>query len=229
MRAYGAIELTESSPPHVFEETLSLSEARAFLNIAEESPTNQAQDLMLGGFITAARDQAEILQGRDLIPKQYDLYLDLLLGFDAIAGAAYPLRFNSIYNFGVGYEIELRSPLQSVDLFQYTDSSGSVTTLAENTDYILDKARSLVTPPWGKMWPFFNPQPTSAVLLRFTAGYPSTHPFWSNAGQRIIVGMKMLIAAWYENRIPFEMGRRMVEFPYAVSDLLSYGARPRVH
>ena len=229
MKAYGSLELTVSSPPQVFTEPLTLAQARTYLRIEESSPADPAQDELLSDYIAAAREVAEILQGRDLIPKQYDLALDLLLGHDAIAGAAYPLRWNSIYNFGVGYEIDLRAPLQSVDLFQHTDNTGAMVTLTEATDYVVDLKRSLVTPPWGQVWPFFTPAVTSSVLIRFTSGYPATHPFWGNAGKRVIQGIRYLVAQWWENRIPFEPGRVSAEFPNTVTDLLTYGARPRVH
>ena len=161
--------------------------------------------------------------------KQYDLYLDLLLGHDAIAGAAYPLRFNSLYNFGVGYEIDLRSPLVSVDLFRHTNNDGSVTVLTEDVDYRVDKNRSLVCPPWGKTWPFFAPDVTSAVLIRFKSGISPAHPFWQNAGQRLKIGMLFQVSQWYNGRLPFEPGKVSQEFPNTISDLLGYGMRPRVH
>jgi hypothetical protein len=229
MKAYGALALTESSPPQTFVEPFSISDARNFLNIKEQSPADPAEDALLSMYITAARMEAERLQNRDLVVKQYDLHLDLLLGHDAIAGAAYPLRWNSIYNFGVGYEIELRHPLISVDKFQHHDKDGSYTDLVEGNDYIVDTARSLVAPPWGKVWPFYTPWPTSSVLIRFSCGYTPDHPFWKNDGQRLIVGMMFLVSQWFNQRLPFEPGRVSQEFPNTVTDLLSAGARPRVH
>jgi hypothetical protein len=226
MKAYGVIELTDSSPPQSFSEPLTLSEVRAFARIPEQSPADEAEDAMLSGFVTAAREYAEILQNKDLVQKQYDLHLDLLLGHDAIAGAAYPLRWNAIYNFGVGYEITLRHPLQSVDLFQHYDRDGSVNDLVEDVDYIVDRNRSLVCPPWGMVWPFFTPVPTSSVLIRFTSGYSPAHPFWRDAGQRILIGMKMLVTQWWEARIPVAVGN-VQELPFAVTALLGYGRRPR--
>jgi hypothetical protein len=227
MKAYGALELTQSSPPQSFTEPLTLAEAKAFLRIPDYSPADTDQDALLLGLIAAAREMAEVAQNRDLVVKQYDLCLDLLLGHDAIAGAAYPLRYNSIYNFGVGYDIPLRHPLRTVDLFQHHDRDGSTTALAEGADYLVDLNRSLVCPPWGKVWPFFTPWPTSSVLIRFTSGYSPDHPFWLDAGQRIKLGMKMLIAQWHEGRIPVVQGSHQ-ELPYAVTALLGTGARPRV-
>ena len=66
-------------------------------------------------------------------------------------------------------------------------------------------------------------------MIRFTSGYSSTHPFWSNAGQRVLMGMRYLISQWHECRLPFEPGRVSQEFPNTINDLLGYGARPRVH
>ena len=229
MKAYGELLLTESSPAQVFVEPLTPADVRRFLNVTEQSPADPAEDALLGMFITAARMEAERLQNRELVVKQYDLRLDLLLGYDAIAGAAYPLRFNSIDNFGVGYEIELRYPLISVDRFQHHDKDGSLVDLAEGDDYIVDTGRSLVTPPWGKVWPFYTPWPTSSVLIRFTCGYAKSHPWWQNQGQRILVGMNFLVSQWFNNRLPFEPGRMSQEFPNTIADMLGAGARPRVH
>lgn len=227
MRAYGVIELTVSSPAQSFCEPLSLDEVRTFLNVAETSPPDTSQNNMLEGFVIAAREIAEIAQGRELTEKQYDLHLDLLVD----AGALSTFGFNQdrlLWNFGRGNEIELRTPLQSVDLITYKNSDGNTVTLTEGTDYIVDLSRGFILPPYGKTWPFFTAWPSSSILIRFTAGYPETHPFWSNSGQRILVGMKMLIASWFEQRLPFDAVRAIVEYPYSVTPLFNFGSVPRV-
>jgi hypothetical protein len=102
----------------------------------------------------AARQQAEIAQGRDLVPKQYDLSFD----------------------YWTGYHLELGSPLVSVDLVQYKDQAGTVTTMVENTDYIVDKAKrpGILAPPNNTIWPIFTPWPSSAILIRFTSGFTAS-------------------------------------------------------
>jgi uncharacterized phiE125 gp8 family phage protein len=70
MKAYGTLELTNASPAQSFVEPLTLAQAKAFLRITDTSPADADQDAMLSGFIMAARETAEILQGRDLIAKQ---------------------------------------------------------------------------------------------------------------------------------------------------------------
>jgi uncharacterized phiE125 gp8 family phage protein len=204
MRHYGAL-LLSSSPQQTFAELLTLTETKAFLNLPERSPTDDAEDAMIEGFIIAAREQAEVMQNRDLVPKQYVLSLDY---FPA--------------------EIELRTPLVSVDLLRYRDSDGAWTNLTENTDYIVDLARGLVMPPYNVSWPSFTAWPTSAVEIQFTSGYTYDDIFWSDAGQRILVGMKHLIAHWFTGRLPFEMGVLAAsEYPFTVSALLMTGAVPR--
>ena len=181
---------------------------KSYLRLPDRSPADQAEDDELTSLIVAAREQAEILQGRDLIRKQFDLSLD----------------------YWFNYRIELRDPLVSVDQFQYKDSNGAVTVMAEDTDFIVDTSRhpGFVSPPYNKTWPTFATWPSSAILIRFTSGYSSTSPFWSDAGARVKNGMKLLINNWYHNRLPFEKGMNAAaEYPYAVTACLSYGSLVR--
>ena len=151
LSAFGSLTLTEASPPQSFSEILTLAEVKSYLRLPDRSPADQAEDDELTSLIVAAREQAEILQGRDLIRKQFDLSLD----------------------YWNNYRIELRDPLASVDLFQYKDSTGAVTVMAEDTDFIVDTSRhpGFVSPPYNKTWPTFATWPSSAILIRFTSGY----------------------------------------------------------
>lgn len=205
--AYGSLNLTETSPPQSFIEPLSLETVKNFLKVPIVSPADTAEDAELSMFITAAREQAEILQGRDLVQKQWDLHQD----------------------YWPSYRIELRRPLVSVDLVQYKDSTGTVTTMTENTDYIVDtnKQPGLICPPYNGTWPTFAPWPSSSILIRFTSGYAPTSSFWSDTGARIKNGMLLLISSWYNQRLPFERGAGAIqEYPFAVTSCLSYGSLP---
>lgn len=206
---YGTLNLTPQSPSQVFEEPMSVAELRTYLNLPLRSPVDAEEDDTLAGFISAAREVAEIAQGRDLVRKQWDLSLD------------YFLR----------YAIHLRAPLVSVDLFQYTDHSGVVKALVSGTDFFVDtnKQPGLVTPQWNTTWPSFVAQPSSSVLVRFTSGYSLADAFWNESGKRIKTGMKLLISMWYNNRLPFEAVSSIAEYPFAVTTLLEYGALPRAH
>lgn len=220
MRNYGTTALTNSSPQQTFAEPLTLAEVKSFLELPERSPSDPTEDAMLEGMITAAREQAEVAQGRDLVQKQYDLLLDHIWHY----------AWNESRHYASG-EIFLRAPLVSVDLLRYRDSDGVEHDLTENTDYIVDLARGLIMPPYGESWASFTPWPSSAVLIRYTAGYGPTDPFWSNAGQRVLLGMKALISHWFVHRLPFDTipGQTFGEFPFGVTALLGCGARRKVY
>jgi uncharacterized phiE125 gp8 family phage protein len=209
MKSYGSLNLTATSPVQTFSEPLTLAIVKEYLNLPLRSPTDADEDSMLEDMIKESREVAEILQGRDLVRKQWDLSLDY-----------FP------------YEIELRAPLVTVDLVRYRDSSGGYTTLTENTDYIVDTAKhpGIIMPAYGESWPSFTHWPTSAVLVRHTSGYSATDAFWDDAGARIKRGMLLLINHWFVGRLPFEMGNKegVNEYPYTVTRLLSYGALERV-
>jgi hypothetical protein len=56
---------TGSSPPQSFNEILTLAEVKSYLRLPDRSPADQAEDDELTSPIVAAREQAEIMQGRD--------------------------------------------------------------------------------------------------------------------------------------------------------------------
>jgi uncharacterized phiE125 gp8 family phage protein len=209
MTPYGSLNLTETSPAQSPTEPISLSEAKEHLTLPDRSPTNADEDTLIESFITGAREIAEILQGRDLVRKQWDLSMDYFWC----------------------HQIECRAPLVSVDLVRYRDSGGAYTTLTENTDYIVDTAKQpgWVLPVYNVQWPSFTPWPSSAVLVRFTSGIAANDAFWNDAGARIIIGMKLLVSLWYNKRLPFSDSTTGVsESPYAVTSLLGFGARKNV-
>lgn len=205
---YGSLSLTESSPQQSWDEAVTIEEVKAQIQCGDFLPADQ-QVLIEDVYIPGAREQAEILQGRDLVRKQYDLALDY-----------WPCS-----------EIELRDPLVSVDRVRYRDSNGDYTTLIENTDYIVDSAKhpGVILPAYSKTWPSFTAWPSSAISLRFTSGLTASSMFWSDAGKRVKIGMLLLISEWYNNRLPFALGDSAIqEYPFAVTACLSFGALRRV-
>ena len=180
-----------------------LADVAAYLRIPGSALTLQSSTLQI--FISAAREHAEILQGRDLVQKQWDISFD----------------------YWPSYHVKLRPSLVSVDLGQYADSTGAVTPLVEGTDYVVDftKQPGIILPPYNGTFPTFQPWPSGAILFRFTAGISPNAAFWSDAGSRVKIGMLILISLWYSNRLPF--GTKVEEMPYAVTSCLSYGAVPR--
>ena len=205
---YGSLKLTETSPAQSFTEPLSLSEVKAYLKLPERSPVDSVENLELTQFIVSARVQAEIMQNRDLVRKQWDLSLD----------------------YWPAFRIELRDPLVSVDLLQRKNSAGSVTAMSINDDFVVDSGKhpGCIQPAWNKTLPTFAPWPSGAILLRFTSGYAHDSVFWSNDGVLLKQGMLMLVSAWYNGRLPFVLGANSaIEYPYAVTSCLAQGAIER--
>ena len=203
--SFGTLRLTETGDAQTFEMPLDLDEVKNFLQVDLGDPL---QDDTIQGMIYGAVDQAEILQNRDLFRKQWDLH----------------------YDYWPAYRIQLRAPCVSVDQVEYIDLTGSTTAMTADTDYFVDlkKQPAVVTPPWNRSWPAFTPAPSSAILIRFTSGYDLGSPFWKGPGARIKMGMKQLIASWFEQRLPFTMGARNdAELPFSVTSNLSYGALER--
>jgi len=202
---YGSLNLTESSPPQSFTEPLDLLGVKTFLHFT--AGDNDRND-EISSMITAAREQAEILQGRDLVRKQWDLSMD----------------------YWNAYRVELRDPLVSVDLVQFTNSDGVVTQMHEGADYLVDRAKhpGVLVPPYNSTWPIYTPRPSSSLLFRFTSGFAPDSAWWSDSGARVKMGMKQLISSWFTERLPFVKGPgTMEEYPFAVTSNLSYGALAR--
>ena len=200
--SYGTLELTADSTQFITE-PISLSEARQFLRVDFDD-----DDSLIMSLITAAREQAELLQRRVLVRKQFDL----------------------TYDYWPGYRVELASPVVSVDLVEYTDSDGNVHELVSGTDYVADlrKQPAVINTPLNTTWPWFNPAPSSSILIRFTAGYAADDAYWSNGGARVRIGMLLLLSHWYSNRVPVATGV-VTELPFAITMNLSAGSlrRPR--
>lgn len=226
MHTYGILKQTETSPAQVIVEPLTLTEVKTFLRLPDLSPADTEQDTLLGAMISGARLAAEWYQGMEIARKQLDLTLDTF--YFSGRQAANQWAANQWGIFPV--EIPLRRPLISVDLVTCKDSSGVTHTLTENTDYIVDTARGLIMPPFGKCWPAFVPWPSSAVLVRFTAGDGALNPM-------VAAGMKLLVSHWFAGRLPFELtqtGRSVgigepEDYPFGVTALLSYGALEGVY
>jgi len=208
---YGQLNWTETSPPQSWTEPVSVDEAKAHLRLPARSPADTGEDLLISGMIIAAREEAEMRQNRDIVRKQWDYTFD----------------------YWPNYRIELRDPLVSVDLIKYRDYNGDYTTLTPESDYIVNTAHhpGIVAPAWAKTWQTFAPYPSGAVLIRFTSGYqPSASPWWTaGPGQRVKIGMLMLINAWFNNRLPYEPGVQHIgEYPMGIESCLGNGCLERV-
>lgn len=190
---YGVLKLTVTSPVQTFAEPVTIEEMWAYLRLPVTSAPNLDETALLGGMISAARQFAEVYQGRDLVAKQYDLTLDS-------------------WRTPIG----LRDSLSSVDSLSYVDSDGKVTPLTETTDYVVDNVRGLVMLPDGGSWPGGALYPTSAITVRFTVTPPTPEAM-------VLNGIRYLVAAWFEGRLPFNSSEGSKELPFAVTAAFNAG------
>ena len=134
------------------EEPISIAECRAHLEAQEYGDTtvDDADDLMILGWLSAAREHCENFTGLSLARKTYEIALD---------------RFPDA-------EVELpMPPAVEVVSVTYVDAAEDVQTMASNT-YVLDtyQAPAWLLPASGTSWPtpgrFIN-----AIKVRYISGY----------------------------------------------------------
>jgi uncharacterized phiE125 gp8 family phage protein len=142
-------------------EPISLAEAKLHLRV-----DGGDDDLLIGSLITAARQAAETLTGRQLMTARWKLVLDAFPGpslMQAASGASFSLPAHAI--------LLAKCPVQSVVSIEYLDMNGA-TQVMPASEYVLDAAcePARLTPVFGKTWPPTLPQ-IGAVTVTFDAGY----------------------------------------------------------
>jgi len=126
-------------------EPISLADAKLDLKVETTD-----DDVLIAAHIQAAREQAEHILGRSLMPQTWELLLDAFPA-DAIQLA--------------------RSPVSAIVSVSYTDADGAEQTL-DPADYTLDADNlpGWLLPAYGTSWPGTR-DVINAVRVRFTAGY----------------------------------------------------------
>jgi uncharacterized phiE125 gp8 family phage protein len=139
-------------------------------------------DTYIGTLIVAARQLAEQMTGRALLPQTWELALD-----------EFPCEVIRLYH----------APLIDVVSITYVADSGTVTTMVEIDDYEVDdySEPARITAGYGTSWPSTRDQ-ANAVLVRYQAGYANA----AAVPQAIKSWMLMQIGAMYENREAFVNG-----------------------
>jgi uncharacterized phiE125 gp8 family phage protein len=184
--------LTLKTKPAI--EPVSLAEAKEHLRVDFDD------DSYITGLITGAREYCESFQNRAYITQVWEMSLD------------YWPEQNII-------EVP-KGSLQTINCVKYKNSDGFEITLLNNSDYVYSARGFLgrLTPAYGKSWPSFAPYPLDAVVIEFTCGYGDTS---DKVPVKVIQAMKMLIAHWYENRVPIDSKTVSREIEFAVTALLS--------
>jgi uncharacterized phiE125 gp8 family phage protein len=206
---YSLKQLTQ--PTH---EPVSLADMKDFLRVDATD-----QDNVINSLITTARVTAETLTNRCLVNQQFEL------SFDRFPGS-WPFS----YGFGASLlspyrEIHLpRSPLYSIDVFQYTDiNTGSPVVMVADTDYqVKGQEPGRLQPAYGQAWPIAR-WSLESILIRFTVGYGdrSLSPAIGVASPEVFnTAIKLMVGHWYENRESQEMPKAAENLlqPYRVWD-----------
>jgi len=220
------------------DEPVSLEEAKIQCRYTADD-----QDTYIGGLIMAGRIIAELYNGRQLTLKQWILALDHwpstpVTGISAIPNPYFGFWPSDAYRLLAGIRpevsgIELAAPLISVDNFTWKDYNGNVNQLVNGTDYVVDtfKEPGIVCPAPNQNWPVTGLWPTSAIQITFTSGMvpdavaymaqtpPPPNPV-PEVGRHLKQAILMLVAQWFEDRIPFDAIRNVAEVPFSVSALL---------
>lgn len=156
------------SPPAATDEPVSLASAKAFLR---EDGNGRDEEIL--SLIAAAREHAELYNGREFARKTIEAY------FDSWPAAGFTLL----------------DPLAAVASIVYQPAEGQPVTLPAGT-YVVDTksqpGRVVLAP--GQAWPTAALAPGLPVTITFTAGFePDAVP------PAIVAGIKMLLAHYFDN------------------------------
>ena len=187
-------------------EPIGLVEARLHTRFDADDTT---QDPLLQAWITAAREYAENVTGRQLVSATWNMTLDRFptlfrswswgnpygdgLGAPYLTQGANQWDWNWTLD---GKTIRVpRPPLQAVGNIAYIDGSGNLvpTLAASNYQVSTAKEPGLIAPTYGIPWPFTQAQ-YDAVTVTFTAGYgpQTTIAAGVNAGTQTVTPGTML-------------------------------------
>ena len=208
--------LTLVTPPA--SEPVTLTDIKTYLKL--DDITDTIDDIYITLLISVAREYCEDIQHRALITQTWEMALQ-----------GFPFYSSDPLNSNVrGSVIEIpKGKLQTINSITYKDTSGVVTTLTPEVDYVVSNRGIIgrVSPPFGKVFPLAILYPLDPVVINFTCGYgvkASDLPF------KVIQAIYMLIAHWYENRIVVSDVRGVIptEITLAVTALLSKDKIPLV-
>jgi uncharacterized phiE125 gp8 family phage protein len=166
-------------------EPVSLDEVKHHLRVDIED-----DDALITALITAARQAAESITQRQLMPATHRLVLD---GFVRPQGRAFGGCASMLPS-----DVLLLTPcpVRQVNTVQYLDMNGAVQSLSPN-DYVVDLAcePARVSPAFGRMWPAALPQ-IGSVSVSFDTGYADKE----SVPEGIKAWIKLRVGAMYAHR-----------------------------
>tara|TARA_R110000772_G_C13310322_1_gene440408 strand:- start:15382 stop:16062 length:681 start_codon:yes stop_codon:yes gene_type:complete len=145
---------------------ISLAEVKAFAKI-----TTTADDALITMMIESATDYAEKFTRRDFITRTYKTFRDNFP--NTFLGSPSSNLQNSPFNDSGNFGFELRrSPLQSIESVQYTDTAGATIVIPTTVYYapLEDDYSSLLT-QIAQSWPSDALEQLQAITIEFKTGF----------------------------------------------------------
>jgi len=167
------------------------------VDVIREQPYS-AEDSLISGLITAAREYCQGFQNRAFVNQTWYLWLDAWPAGDYIS---IPLP-----------------PLSTITAITYYDTDDTAATFAAASyfvDNINEPGRVILN--YGESWPSTTLRPANAICVEYVCGYGATS---ASVPQVVRQAMLLLIGHLYENR---EAGidSALQEIPFGVKALLS--------
>lgn len=180
-------------------EPITVTEAKAHLRVVGTD-----DDTLITALIVAARQSAEHITGRALMPQTWELALD---EFPNVA--LWSLRRVSDGQERMAIKLP-KPPFSSITSVSYVDADGVTQTIA-SSGYQLDSHSepARLMPAYGASWPSTRDQ-ANAVLIRFAAGYANA----AAVPQEIKQWMLLRVGMLYENRESVAAGVTLAEVPF---------------
>ena len=216
------MRLVQITPPAIEPVTLAEAKQHARIEFADD-------DALVSLLITAARRYCETAIRAAFITQTWTLMLD---SFPS-AGGYYNRAIREIWPSlgglpsGLGFypglipnstgviDIPL-PPLQSVTSVNYYDFNGLLQTVPALTYNVSLGTPGRIQPAYSKVWPISRPT-IDCVQITFVAGQGGAE---GNVSPNVQTAIKMLVAAWYEQREAFAQGQ-FAPVPMCVDALLA--------
>jgi len=175
---------------------VSLEVVKSHLQLMEGE---DADDVLISGYVGAAVDLVERFTERALIERTYRLVLDC---------------------WPSGPVVLPCPPLIAVERVAWIDPDGIEQAVTPPLAYQVSRRdpAAILAPPPGQSWPAIRPQ-LDAVSIEYRAGYGPTADTVPEAIRHAIM---LLVAQWYTVREPVNIGNIVNALPFTIEALLAH-------
>lgn len=173
------------------EEPVDLERVKSHLRVM-----HTAEDLLISGYVAAARDHVEQITRRSLMPQTREVTLG--------GWGRGPIRLTG-------------APVRAIVSVTYVNAAGETETMgADAYELDTDAEPGTIRPAFGRSWPAVRAGTRAAVRIRYQAGYESSEA----VPQGIVHAILLLVGHWYANRETVVVGTIAQDVPITVTALL---------